>query len=230
MKKLFLGSVALVALGLGMPTAFAAERPVPAAAYTPPPPPIPVYTWSGCYAGASAGTSTGRADGLTTTAGTQSLGTGPGGTNVVVLGGQQTRGRFDMTGFIGGFQGGCNYQVGAWVIGFEGDGSATNKDGQAFPIISRQIAGVAGGFLAVNPNSVVELQERWLVTARGRLGLTGLWGWDKTMFYVTGGAAWAKVDHSRTILGAQTVSGFTASDTISGWTVGVGSEYTLGYG
>ena len=28
----------------------------------------------------------------------------------------------------------------------------------------------------------------------------------------------------------RTVSGFTASDTISGWTVGVGAEYTLGYG
>src|SRR6516225_4681076 len=58
MKKLFLGSVALVALGLGAPAAFAAERPVPA--YAPPPPPVPVYTWTGCYAGANAGTSTGR--------------------------------------------------------------------------------------------------------------------------------------------------------------------------
>src|SRR5262249_44243228 len=56
MKKLFLGSVALVALGLAAPAAFAAERPVP---YTPPPPPVPVYTWTGCYVGASAGTSYG---------------------------------------------------------------------------------------------------------------------------------------------------------------------------
>src|SRR6516165_9713269 len=57
MKKLFRGSVARVALGLGAPAAFAAERPVPA--YAPPPPPVPVYTWTGCYAGANAGTSTG---------------------------------------------------------------------------------------------------------------------------------------------------------------------------
>src|SRR5262249_50308552 len=56
MKKLFLGTVALVALGLGAPAAFAADRPVP---YTPPPPPVPVYTWTGCYVGASAGTSYG---------------------------------------------------------------------------------------------------------------------------------------------------------------------------
>ena len=59
MKRLFLGSVALVALGLGTPAAFAAERPVPAApAYAPAP--VAAYTnWSGCYVGASAGTMSG---------------------------------------------------------------------------------------------------------------------------------------------------------------------------
>src|SRR5262249_27626786 len=60
MKKLFLGSVALVALGLAAPGAFAAERAVPA--YAPPPPPAPVYTWTGCYVGASAGNSWGRSE------------------------------------------------------------------------------------------------------------------------------------------------------------------------
>jgi outer membrane immunogenic protein len=65
MKKLLLGSVALVALSLGTPAAFAADKRVPA--YTPPPPPAPVYTWSGCYVGGSAGTNSGRSDGFTTT-------------------------------------------------------------------------------------------------------------------------------------------------------------------
>jgi len=59
MKKLFLGSVALVALGLGAPAALAAERPVP---YTPPPPPAPVYTWSGCHVGGTAGGSWGTSN------------------------------------------------------------------------------------------------------------------------------------------------------------------------
>src|SRR5262249_35971416 len=62
MKKLFLGS--LVALGLGTPAAFAAERAVPA--YTPPPPPPPAYTWTGCYVGASAGYSGGTSQHFTT--------------------------------------------------------------------------------------------------------------------------------------------------------------------
>jgi outer membrane immunogenic protein len=132
-----------------------------------------------------------------------------------------------MSGFIGGFQGGCNYQVGSWVIGFEGDGSATNKEGQAFPILSREIAGNAAGFITVNPQSIVELQERWLATARARLGWTI---WDKTMLYVTGGGAWAKIDYARWVLGAQTSTGFQQSNNRSGWTVGGGMEYALGYG
>jgi GTPase len=121
MKKLFLGSVALVALGLGTPTAFAAERAVPAPAYTPPPPPVPVYTWSGCYVGASAGYSWGTSNR-----------TAVFNTAVPNAAGLPITGDFGLNGFIGGFQGGCNWQVGSWVIGFEGDGSATNKSGQAF--------------------------------------------------------------------------------------------------
>jgi outer membrane immunogenic protein len=229
MKRLFLGSVALVALSLGTSAAFAADKRVPA--YTPPPPPAPapVYTWSGCYVGASAGTSNGHSDGFTTTAEGRLLGVGPGGTNAVVVAGQQRTDSFNLSGFIGGFQGGCNWQVGAWVFGIEGDGSATNKEGQAFPAITTIATSV--GPLAVNQGTVLELQERWLVTARGRLGLAG-WGWwgPNTLLYLTGGAAWAKIDASRGTLGNPIATGVQQSDTRDGWTVGGGIEYALGYG
>src|SRR5262245_66036149 len=108
MKKLFLGSVALVALGLVAPAAFAAERAVPA--YTPPPPPAPVYTWSGCYVGASAGSSYGTSQHFTTAG---SIFTGSG---APVPGGNITD-SFNLSGFIGGGQIGCNWQWGAWVFG-----------------------------------------------------------------------------------------------------------------
>ena len=129
-----------------------------------------------------------------------------------------------MNGMIGGFQGGCNYQVGSWVIGFEGDGSATNKEGQNFE----------GGLVQFNANRanwISQTQERWLVTARGKLGLSG-WGWfgDKSMAYVTGGAAWAKIDTSEFLVGNQTGTGHQESNTRTGWTVGAGYEYALGYG
>src|SRR5499427_6806976 len=55
MKRLFLGSVALVALGLGAPAAFAADMP----AYAPPPPAPPAYTWTGCHIGGGGGYSSG---------------------------------------------------------------------------------------------------------------------------------------------------------------------------
>src|SRR5262249_20486082 len=107
MKKLFLGSVALLALGLVAPAAFAAERPVPA--YTPPPPPVPVYTWTGCYAGANAGYSAGRS--THTTVANSIITGGPLGVPPPALlgapAGTSIAGDLNLSGFIGGFQGGC---------------------------------------------------------------------------------------------------------------------------
>src|SRR5262249_38387146 len=234
MKKLLLGSAALVALGLGAPAAFAADRAVPA--YAPPPPPVPVYTWTGCYAGANAGTSTGRSQ--QTTVANSILTPGavgvPGAAPLAVAGGPviapvpvgtSIAGDLNLSGFIGGFQGGCNFQMGMWVVGAEVDAMATNKEGPDFE-------GGLGPFLGNGrANWVAQTQERWLVTARGKLGLSG-WGWfgDKSMVYVTGGAAWAKIDTSEFLVGAQTGTGHQESNTRSGWTLGGGWEYALGYG
>jgi outer membrane immunogenic protein len=224
MKRVFLGSVALVALSLGTSAAFAADRPVPA--YAPPPPPAPVYTWSGCYIGASAGTSTGRSQHFATTGSTFNT-PGLGVFNQIPAGTSITD-QFNLSGFIGGFQGGCNWQWGVWVFGIEGDGSATNKEGQASETPLTALPGGAG-----SANWVSQTQERWLVTARGRLGLSG-WGWwgDRTMIYATGGAAWAKIDASEFLFSATGPirAGHQESNVRSGWTVGGGLEYALGYG
>jgi outer membrane immunogenic protein len=224
MKRLFLGSVALVALGLGTPVALAAEMRVP----PPPPPPVPVYTWTGCYLGASAGKSWGRSTHSTVA---NSVLTGPLGVPAPLAApaGSDIAGDLNLSGFIGGFQGGCNYQVGAWVWGVEVDGSATNKEGQNF---ETGLANFPG--LATRANWISQTQERWLVTARGKLGLTG-WGWfgDKTLLYVTGGGAWAKIDTSEFLIGTNSSSpanGHQESNTRSGWTVGAGIERALGYG
>ena len=230
MKKLFLGSVALVALGLGASAAFAADRAVPA--YTPPPPPVPVYTWSGCYVGANAGVSSGRST-QTTLGNTLVTGGGlgvPAPALAPVPAGSSIAGDLNLSGFIGGFQGGCNYQFGAWVVGFEGDGMATNKEGQNFETGLVPFFPVAPG-TAGRGAWISQTQERWLVTARGKLGLAG-WGWfgDKSLVYITGGAAWAKIDTSEFLVGAQTGTGHQESNTRTGWTLGAGYEYALGYG
>jgi outer membrane immunogenic protein len=220
MKKLFLGSVALVALGLGTPAAFAADRPVPA----PPPPPPPAYTWSGCYIGGNAGTSSGRSTHYTTAG---SIVTGTPAT--VLPPGVNITDSFDLSGFIGGGQLGCNWQLGAWVFGIEGDGAATNKEGQAFEVPLVPFAGTGSQFF------ISQTQERWLVTARARLGLTNFWWFGpQSLVYVTGGAAWAKIDVSEFATAPTGVNrppiGFQESNTRSGWTVGGGYEYALGYG
>jgi outer membrane immunogenic protein len=196
MKKLFLGSVALVAVSLGTSAAFAADRGVPA--YAPPPPPAPVYTWNGCYVGASAGTLSGNSQHFD-------------GAGVPITN------SFDLSGFIGGGQLGCNWQWGAWVFGIEGDGSAVNKSGQ--------------GIELARTTWISETQERWFVTARGRLGLTNFWWFgDRTLVYVTGGGAWAKIDASEWNTVNPILTGRQESTTRSGWTAGGGIEYTLGYG
>jgi outer membrane immunogenic protein len=219
MKKLLLGSVALVALSLGTSAAFAADKRVPA--YTPPPPPAPVYTWSGCYVGGSAGTSTGKSQHFATAGSTFS---NPAFANNQIPAGTPITEEFNVSGFIGGFQGGCNWQWGAWVFGIEGDGSATNKSGQGpeLPLVP---------LFAGSANWVSETQERWLVTARARLGWTI---WDRTMVYVTGGGAWAKIDASEWVFATNGTgpirTGHQESNTRGGWTVGGGAEYAVGYG
>jgi len=168
MKKLFLGSVALVALGLVAPAAFAAERPVP---YTPPPPPVPVYTWTGCYVGGSAGTSYGTS--THSTVANSVLTAGPFGVPAplpaAVAAGSNIADSFNLTGFIGGFQGGCNYQVGAWVWGVEVDGSATNKEGQAQEVPLAPFLGVGRqNWVSSDPGALARDRAR-----QARLDLVG---------------------------------------------------------
>src|SRR5262249_17932062 len=104
MKKLFLGSVALVALSLGTPSAMAAElaRPRPA---PPPPPPVPVYTWTGCYIGANAGTSSGQSRHSTVAGSVLTNGPLRAPSPIAVPAGSDITDNFNLTGFIGGFQG-----------------------------------------------------------------------------------------------------------------------------
>src|SRR5262249_40062445 len=157
----------------------------------------PVYTWSGCYAGGVAGYKWGSSRHTETATG------------------RDITNSFDLSGFTGGFDLGCNWQFGAWIVGVEGGWTATNKEGQAFTIAP------------FNQSFVNNTQERWESTARGRLGWTI---WDKSMVYVTGGGAWAKVDVNAWNIATATGPIATAGHggkTLSGWVVGAGYEYTL---
>jgi outer membrane immunogenic protein len=110
MKKLLLGAVGLVVLGLAAP-AVAAD--LPARTYTKAPPPIAaaIYDWSGFYIGANGGWGTSRK--CWTNTSTFGVATIP---NV-------SEGCHDASGGTAGGQIGYRWQSSAWVFGLEGQGN-----------------------------------------------------------------------------------------------------------
>jgi outer membrane immunogenic protein len=220
MNKLLIGSVALAAIGFGAPALAADMRAAPIAAAP------AVYTWTGCYVGLQAGNSWGRSEHNTVA---NSAVTSAAGVVTPIPAGLPIVGPFNLSGFIGGAEAGCNLQVGWWVFGIEGDWSVTNKDGQANELADGTIRPIA------QPFWVSSTKERWLGTLRGRLGFTV---WDKALIFVSGGGAWAKIDASEFLLGngfttafaPGAAQAFQSSHWQGGWTIGGGYEYALGYG
>jgi outer membrane immunogenic protein len=100
----------------------------------------------------------------------------------------------DLNGYLVGGTVGYNFQAGSWVFGVEGDFALAGIKED-----------VGGG----------EIKVPWFGTARGRIGYAG---WSNMLPYITGGAAFAKME----INGAG-----SESDTNIGWTVGAGLEYAL---
>lgn len=104
-------------------------------------------------------------------------------------------GSHDGSGWLAGGQIGYNWQSGRFVYGVEGDFSST---------------GIDGG------NGCCGHSIDWLASIRGRAGITGFD--NRTLFYVTAGAAWADVTYDS--IGSH-------SDTHFGWVAGAGIEHAL---
>ena len=153
------------------------------------------WSWTGCYFGANAGGLWGDSD--------RWIPRTPGGAfEGVSLGGHS------VDGFIGGVQGGCDYQTASGVvIGVAGDYGWTHADG------THPSARETGVFY----HSDVEA----LASVTGRLG----YAFDRALLYVEGGAAWERVDYSAstTMIG----TAYRASDDRPGWTIGGGGEYAF---
>ena len=97
---------------------------------------------------------------------------------------------------------GFNMQTGAFVYGVEGDVDASwMRDSSS----TGAACGVAG----------CGVQTSWFGTARGRVG----YAFDRALFYVTAGGAFADVQMS--------TGGTTATANRAGWTAGLGLEYAL---
>jgi outer membrane immunogenic protein len=210
MKKLLLATTAAIVLAAASANAADLSRP----AYAPPP---PAYSWSGFYIGGNVGYSWGNAKYDSNTSVT-ALGVSLAGTSI-----SESQ---KINGAIGGVQTGYNYQLGAWVWGWETDFQASGEKGGS----------TLGGSLAttVGPVPVTVTTDhklQWFGTARSRLGF--LWS-PNVLVYGTAGVAYGQVKDSATLsVGTAPVTAGaigTFKDVKAGWTAGAGIEGALGGG
>ncbi|WP_020176452.1 outer membrane protein [Methyloferula stellata] len=200
-------SMATAVLMAASASAFAADLP----RRTPPPVfvPPPLFTWTGLYVGGQVGYAWGKdnSNGVLS-----AVGVGPFGAYTNYN---------SPNGEVGGAHIGYNYQFNQFVIGVEGDvnGSNFNNGGTGFAFGA---AGIPFGAFSVNTATRIPIEG----SARARIGFA----WDHWLFFATGGAAFADIEHSFA-LGVAGVGFFndpaTYSKTRVGWTVGGGVEYAL---
>jgi outer membrane immunogenic protein len=120
----------------------------------------------------------------------------------------QSLGGHDADGPLGGVQAGCDYQfAGGFVTGIQGDYAGTNAEGSHDSALEFGVA--------------YHSKVKSLASVTGRIG----YAFDRFLGYVRGGGAWERDDYWATTIVLGTA--YTARETRSGWTIGVGGEYAF---
>jgi outer membrane immunogenic protein len=202
-KNILIGAVTALVLG---PTAvLAADLPMKAG-----PVPAPIYDWTGFYIGVSGGGSIGSSDHVDRATGVS-----------------DTSG-YNIKGGMAGGTLGYNWQIGSFVVGFEGDASwvsevGSNPDlgpvGLAFAAASGAPPFPGFPLSAPQPQFSSFTKETWLATARARFG----YAVNNLLFFTTAGYAGAGVDAGVYNNAHQLLA--SSSSTRSGWTAGGGIEW-----
>jgi outer membrane immunogenic protein len=207
MKKILLSSVAFLGLSAG---AFAADLPsrrAPAPAFAA----VPVFSWTGFYAGVNLGYGWGNGD--------DSRLVIPAGTPGFPAGATATFGDDENDGVLGGAQIGYNFQTGMFVFGVEADIQAADMNGGngGVPVV---VGAAPAGFVFATRNSGLD----WFGTVRARAGVA----FDRALIYATGGFAFGGGDdNSCSGIFAAGVVGCGDDDTRTGWTLGGGVEWAF---
>jgi outer membrane immunogenic protein len=200
MKKILLTGAALALISAN--PAFAAD--LPAKTYTKAPVyAAPVYNWTGFYVGGHVGGGWADLGSTEIAPGTAAF---PIGT---------VFSKTNMSGFLGGVQGGYNWQTSNIVLGIEGEYTWADISG------TESTVSTAGRFAGFTSTVTAKTTDLALVT--GRLGYAA----DNWLFFVKGGGAWGQ--------GSSSGTGFLANGTIfetsstssnrSGWVIGAGVEW-----
>ena len=202
-----LASAAAISLATsaGLAADLPSRIPAPAPVFSP----VPIFTWTGFYAGVNAGA------GWLDNNNNNAIFVPPGTFAAPFAGATGTitfaDGDNDI-GFVGGGQVGYNFQIGQFVLGAEADihyADLGNGNGTAFVP-----AGFPPSFVAARPGSDLE----WFGTVRARLGFA----FDRALIYATGGFAYGGG-------GDNDFNGLIGNndDTRTGWTLGAGVEYAF---
>ena len=181
------------------------------------PPPVSADIWNGFYGGVNAGIgiSHNRTNDTDLAPG---IGSGVIGNDVF---------NHALVGGVFGAQVGWNWHVApAWLLGVEADAQWSDRSESS--CVSACLPGA--GFVTLL--SVTDDQSmKWLGTARARFGWIAP---NSSLWYVTGGAAWARVEDTVTLaatpgyfLSGATASAATFSHERAGWTIGAGIETPL---
>jgi outer membrane immunogenic protein len=214
MKKLLLAGVAAAGL---MTAGAASAADLPARRMAPPPPmvqsfaPVPVFTWTGFYVGAQLGYAWN--DNNNDTFIPNAFVRNNAGVLVPFNG---TLNRGDSDGFLAGAHAGYNFQIGAFVLGVEGDIEGVfndNNDDNFFGgVVLRDAAGNPILY-SLSPTSL-----DWQGSLRARAGIA----LDRLLIYGTAGWAFGGVSggFNNGLFGNN-------DDTLSGWTAGAGIEYAI---
>jgi outer membrane immunogenic protein len=216
-----LGGLILCAVSM-VGTAGAADLPVKA------PPPAPVFNWTGCYVGGYVGGARSDGDMTFTDLGNAQFRSYSGGIIAGRADDHHSWSAGSDSSFIGGGTFGCNWQpVGSpFVLGLEGEAGYMKLEGAAFdPLRSPTLR-------ATTPDVFGSGKVGdWYGMITGRLG----YAWDRTLFYVKGGAAFVQVrgsavDNCQTVAtgcGNWVITTRDTSDTITTWTLGGGIEWAV---
>lgn len=222
MKKLLASLATFTAMTAAAAAADLPRRVAPPPVFTP----IPVFTWTGFYAGLNAGygfnVSEDYTDPTVVVTNDPRVVSGPAGSAAAFAFNNSKR-----DGFVGGGQIGYNYQFtpgSGVVVGVEADAQYADLGGRfgkasTCPPITSAIAcaftpgaGLTPGTTVFNPTGLAGLD--FFGTARGRIG----YAFDRVLFYGTGGFAYASLGGGRAV---------KADDFATGWTAGGGVEYAL---
>ncbi len=203
----------VITAGAGAPVnlsnLYDADVPVPAYKA---PPPLAVYNWTGFYVGGNFGY------GVSNNRAGQTLTEAVGGTVANFADEAVT-----PAGLLGGVQLGYNWHAGRhWLVGFETDFQAASQQAQVCTF--ECVNGIGGGTVAFT----IQQQLQYFGTARARLGVVN----DYSLFYVTGGGAYGRVNETVGVNAsvAPTIVSATSAttDNMFGWVAGAGIETALG--